>query len=307
MRHLRAATFFHLCVVSCASAICFPELHAQDTATSAPPIVDLFDGRTLDGWEGDSAHWRIEDGTILGEIAKGQSLNKNTWLVWRGGELSDFELNVQFKLTGLPAANSGIQIRCQVHNVDHVAGYQADLDMGATWLGRIYDEHGRALLVERGSRVQILPNGERHVETFAPANQYAVLFRDNDWNDYRIVAVGDHFRIYVNGTLFSELQDQQIGEQDLKGALAFQLHSGPETRIQFRDIRLEHLKPDDPRMPTFAIKHQVKPDEKKAGIVPTGKDGKPLNLGFEAGDRNRLQQTAGESRRHRSTLARPGQ
>lgn len=126
MRHLRSATFFHLCVVSCASAICFPELHAQDTATSAPPIVDLFDGKTLDGWEGDSAHWRIEDGTILGEIARGQSLNKNTWLVWRGGKLSDFELNVQFKLTGLPAANSGIQIRCQVDNVDHVAGYQAD-------------------------------------------------------------------------------------------------------------------------------------------------------------------------------------
>lgn len=55
------------------------------------------------------------------------------------------------------------------------------------------------------------------LKPFAPANQYAVLFRDNDWNDYRIVAIGDHLRIYVNGTLFSELQDQQTGEQDLKG------------------------------------------------------------------------------------------
>lgn len=284
IRQIRAATFFYLFAFCSASHVSLPHLQAQQAATSAPAVISLFDGKSLNGWEGDPAHWRIEDGTILGEIPKGQSLNKNTWLVWSGGELADFELNVQFKLTGLPAANSGIQIRCQVDNVDHVSGYQADLDMGATWLGRIYDEHGRALLVERGSRVQILPKGEPNVETFAPANQFAVLFRDNDWNDYRIVAVGDHIQVYVNGTLFSELQDQQTGEQDLKGSLAFQLHSGPETRIQFRDIRLEHLKADDPRMPKFAIKPQIKPDEKNAGTVPAGKDGKPLNLGFEAGD-----------------------
>ena len=269
----------HCVIVSSASTT-----HAQLSALKPSAAVNIFNGKSLDGWEGDPKYWRTEDGTILGEIPQGQSLNKNTWLIWRGGELADFELNVQFKLTGLPAANSGIQIRCQVENVDHVSGYQADLDMGATWLGRIYDEHGRALLVERGSRVQILPNGERNVETFAPANQYAVLFRDNDWNDYRIVAGGDHVRVYVNGTLFSELQDQQSGEQDLKGSLAFQLHSGPETRIQFRDIRLEHLKADDPRMPKFAFKPQLQLDEKNTGIVPVGKDGKPLNLGFEAGD-----------------------
>jgi len=284
IRQIRSLWFLHIFALCCAGGIFFPNLQAQQTATSEAAIINLFDGKSLEGWEGDPNHWRIEDGTILGEIPKGQSLNKNTWLVWRGGELADFELNVQFKLTGLPAANSGIQVRCQVANVDHVSGYQADLDMGAAWLGRIYDEHGRALLGERGSRVEILPNGERIVETFAPANRYAVLFRDNDWNDYRIVAVGDHIRVYVNGTLFSELRDQQTGEQDLKGSLAFQLHSGPETRIQFRDIRLEHLKADDPRMPKFAIKPQIKPDEQNAGTVPANKNGKPLNLGFEAGE-----------------------
>ena len=284
IRKIRSTGFLYILALCCASGIFFPNLQAQQTATSKSAIINLFDGKSLEGWDGDLAHWRIDDGTILGEIPKGQSLNKNTGLVWRGGDLSDFELNVQFKLTGLPAANSGIQIRCQVDNIDHVTGYQADLDMGATWLGRIYDEHGRALLVERGSRVDILPNGERNVETFAPANLYAVLFRDNDWNDYRIVAVGDHIRVYVNGTLFSELHDQQTGEQDLKGSLAFQLHSGPETRIQFRDIRLEHLKGDDSRMPEFAIKPQINSDEKNSGTVPTDENGKPLNLGFEAGD-----------------------
>lgn len=253
---------------------------------TAEEPLELFDGATLKGWEGDLKYWRVENGAIVGEIPKGQSLNKNTWLVWRGGELADFDLKLQFKLTGLPAANSGIQIRCQVENVDHVSGYQADLDMGATWLGRIYDEHGRALLVERGSRVDIAPDGKRQTEMFAPANQYAVLFRENAWNDYRIVGIGDHIAVFVNGTLFSELRDQQTGERDLKGLLAFQLHSGPETRIEFRNVFLEQLKSDDARLKPFRIKPQPQPDEKVVGVVPQGSDGKPLNLGFEAGNLN---------------------
>ncbi|HET6424678.1 MAG TPA: PVC-type heme-binding CxxCH protein, partial [Planctomycetaceae bacterium] len=256
---------------------------AVENAHAADRGIPLFDGATLAGWEGDPKFWRVEDGAIIGEIPKGQTLGKNTWLVWRNGELADFDLQLQFKLTGLPAANSGIQFRCQVDNVDHVSGYQADLDMGATWLGRIYDEHGRALLVERGSRVAIAPDGTRQIEVFAPAHQYAVLFREREWNDYRIVAIGDRVSIFVNGTLFSELRDQQSGERDLKGSLAFQLHSGPETRIAFRKITLETLQSDDTRLPTFRIKPQSPSDSKDAGVVPKGNDGKPLNLGFETG------------------------
>ena len=255
-------------------------------AHAADKPLSLFDGSTLKGWEGDLKYWRVEAGAIVGEIPKWQSLGKNTWLVWRGGELADFDLKLQFKLTGLPAANSGVQFRCQVDNVDHVSGYQADLDMGATWLGRIYDEHGRALLVERGSRVDIAKDGSRVMETFAPANQYAVLFRENDWNDYRIVAIGERVSVYVNGTLFSELRDQQTGERDLTGLLAFQLHSGPETRVEFRNITLEQLKGDDTRLPPFRIKPTPVPDTKNVGVVPVGPDGKALNLGFELGNLN---------------------
>ncbi|MCA9063961.1 MAG: DUF1080 domain-containing protein [Planctomycetaceae bacterium] len=258
-----------------------PAVHAQDAFDSA--AVPLFDGSTLNGWDADPEHWRVEGGSIVGEIPKGQSLNHNTWIVWTGGELKDFDLRLQVKLTGLPAANSGIQFRCQVDNVNHVSGYQADLDMGAVWLGRIYDEHGRALIVERGSRVQIATDGKRQVEQFAPANQYAVLFRENAWNDYRIVGIGDHIAVYINGTLFAELQDQQTGEQDLSGKLAFQLHSGPETRVEFRNVRLEHLKPDDTRLKPFSIKPQAQADEKSVGVEPRSFTDTPLNPGFESG------------------------
>ena len=253
----------------------------------------IFDGKSLEGWEGDTDHWRVEQGSIVGEIPHGKTLNKNTWLVFRGtdkqsAELKDFELRLQFHISGLPAANSGIQIRCQVDNVDHVSGYQADLDMGSTWLGRIYDEHGRALLVERGERVQLLPDGKKRSERFAPLHHYPVLFRENAWNDYRIVAIGEQIDVYVNGTLFSSLVDQQLSDRDLSGSLALQLHSGPETRIAFRDITLESLSDDDrSKLAPFELA-QTKPEENGSddlaeGLSPVGPDNKTLNLGFELG------------------------
>ena len=220
----------------------------------------LFDGRTLDGWEGDLNYWRVEDSVIVGEIPKGQMLRKNTWLVWRGGELVDFDLRLQVRLTGAPRANSGIQIRCQVKDVDHVSGYQADLDQGKTWLGRIYDEHGRGLLVERGSRVSIDPDGHRQVRTLAPAAEYEVLFRENGWNDYRIVGVGDRITVFVNGTLFSDLVDQQTDQTDHRGLLALQLHAGPHTRVEFRDISLQPPPPNDPVPGEFSIRESATDD-----------------------------------------------
>ena len=65
------------------------------------------------------------------------------------------------------------------------AGYQADLDDGATWLGRIYDEHGRELLVERGTRVSIAPDGRRWADTFADVAEFASLPHRDEWNNYQ--------------------------------------------------------------------------------------------------------------------------
>lgn len=220
----------------------------------------------------------------MGEIPKSERLRKNNWLIWEGGELRDFELRVQFRLTGAPGANSGIQIRCQAKSVTSVSGYQADLDAGATWLGRIYDEHGRALLVERGTRVSIGKDGKREVERFADRTLYKALFRENEWNDYRIRATGEHISVEINGTLFSELIDQQQGERDLSGQLAFQLHSGPQTKVEFRSVRLRDLLPGEHQV-KMAGRPEPKPESvaKAAGVLPAADDGRPLNLGFEDG------------------------
>ena len=259
-------------------------LPASSASADPPSATPIFDGQSLKSWEYDPKHWRCENGAIVGEIPAGESLKKNTWMVWRGSELKDFDLRLQVKLTGAAAANSGIQFRCQVRDVDHVSGYQADLDQGATWLGRIYDEHGRKLLVERGCRVKIDVNGQRQEQVLAPANQYAVLFRNDDWNDYRIVAIGERVAVFVNGTLFSEFIDRQQNERDLTGSLAFQLHSGPETRVEFRDITLETLDPDDQRLGQFRFPKRTEERPKDAGVLPRNSAGQPMNFDFETGN-----------------------
>ncbi|MCA9150322.1 MAG: DUF1080 domain-containing protein, partial [Planctomycetales bacterium] len=243
---------------------------------------ELFDGETLSGWQGDPNYWRVSDGAIVGEIAPGTSLDHNTWLIWQG-EVADFELTFRFRLTGAAEANSGVQFRCQAEGVDHVSGYQADIDKGTVWLGRIYDEHGRALIGERGRRTRIATDGKRKSETFAPAASYRVLFREQDWNDYRLVVKGTHFLVYVNGTLFNELQDEQLPDRDLQGQLAFQLHSGPETKIELRDILLRHI-PADEAFPNLQFRLQAEKKPAIGGTLPLTSDDRPLDLGFESGD-----------------------
>ncbi|MEM9588495.1 MAG: PVC-type heme-binding CxxCH protein, partial [Planctomycetota bacterium] len=103
-----------------------------------------------------------------------------------------------------------------------------------------------------------------------------------DWNDYRIVAIGPRVAIYINGTLFAELVDRQEGEADLTGSLAFQLHSGPETRIEFREIELETLGAGDDRLGQFKMKRAgPAPDSK--GVAPKSVNGGSANFDFEQG------------------------
>lgn len=246
-----------------------------------PNPVSLFDGKTLTHWSGKPEHWRVEDGAITGEIPDRQALKGNEWIFW-DGEVHDFDLTVEFRITGGPSANSGIQYRCQQSPQGHASGYQADLDGGAVWLGRIYDEHGRALLVERGSRVSIAPDGRRWADVFAEPKDFLSVIKPGDWNTYRITATASHIEVRVNGVLFSVLDDHAAKAAEFSGKIAFQLHSGPgPAKIQFRNIQLTHL--GKTTMPVHAaIKQAPKPADVPS-IAPLGDDKKPLNLSFETG------------------------
>jgi putative membrane-bound dehydrogenase-like protein len=247
---------------------------------SAVPVFSaesIFDGKTLDHWSGNAEYWRVEDGSITGEIPADKSLKGNEWIFW-DGEVNDFDLIVEFRITGGPSANSGIQFRCQQSPNGHASGYQADLDQGAVWLGRIYDEHGRALICERGSRVSIAPDGCRWTDVFAEPKSLQSVIKPGEWNKYQITATASHVEVRVNEVLMSVLDDHEAKAAEWSGKIAFQLHSGPgPAKIQFRNVQLTHL--GRTAMPQRA---DVKPAEVKSSVESFAPPAE-LNLGFEKG------------------------
>src|SRR6185295_9303361 len=113
----------------CASSLC-----------AAKP-TKLFDGKTLDGWEGDKATWRVEDGSIVGGSLD-KTVPRNEFLCTTK-TFGDFELKLKFKLVGdKSSANAGVQFRTKRIPKHHeVSGYQADIGQG--YWGALYDESRR--------------------------------------------------------------------------------------------------------------------------------------------------------------------
>src|SRR5689334_17082711 len=103
-------------------------------------FVQIFDGKTLEGWDGDPTFWRVENGAIVGESTPEKVVSQNTFMIWRGGVLRDFELKVEFKMNGV---NTGIQVRrMEMPTVGKwvLKGYQADADFGDRFTGNIHEE-----------------------------------------------------------------------------------------------------------------------------------------------------------------------
>src|SRR3977135_1628519 len=53
-------------------------------------FVKIFDGKTLAGWEGDPTYWRVENGSLVGEITPATTIKSNTFIIRRRGRPQDF-------------------------------------------------------------------------------------------------------------------------------------------------------------------------------------------------------------------------
>ena len=85
---------------------------ATSSALAADPAEQsLFNGQNLDGWEGSKSIWSVQDGAITGRTTEDTKLQHNTFLVWKGGTVSDFELRLKYRIVN---GNSGIQYRSKV-------------------------------------------------------------------------------------------------------------------------------------------------------------------------------------------------
>ena len=206
-------------------------------------FTPIFDGKSLEGWEGKD-FWTVEEGAITGRTTAEKPTNGNTFLVWRQGTLDDFELKLRYKIEG---GNSGIQYRSHDHGDFVVGGYQADIDSGPTYSGINYEERGRGILAERGQRVTIHADGTKKVEEIGNKEELQKSIKPGDWNDYHLVAKGTTLSHFINGKLMSETIDEQEGKRAQKGILALQLHAGPPMVVRFKDVHLKRTKLADGR------------------------------------------------------------
>ncbi len=206
----------------------------------------IFDGRTLDGWQGqDMSFWSIEDGAITGTISPEHAPKLNQYLIWQGGMLADFELKVTFRLrsTNSPAVNSGFQFRRRRLPNGDVAGYQVDNNYLQPWKARLYDEFGRHDLALQGERTVFDRDGTKHTEKLR-LEPGADNFRLDEWHEYHLLAQGRKLSLRVNSKLIAEVTDNDDDSYEALGLLAMQLHTGPPMKAQFRNILLKRLKPE---------------------------------------------------------------
>ena len=210
--------------------------------------TQLFNGKDLTGWQGDAKLWSVKDGVIIGSSTKENPAPHNTFLIWKAGEVSDFTLVLKYKM--VPGdekkyTNSGIQYRSQVIDAEKfiVGGYQADLEYGDSYSGIVYEEKGRGILAQRSQQV-VIKQGENPAKpkievtgSTGDSKEIQAAINKDDWNEYKIIAQGNHVQHFINGKLTADATDL-TAEAPKSGVLAFQLHQGSPMQIQFKDIVL---------------------------------------------------------------------
>ncbi len=205
----------------------------------------IFDGKTLDGWEGDPKYWRVEDGFMTGEITPETIIRSNTFLIWHGAEPANFELKVDYRITS--GGNSGINYRSVVvedkvtpSNRFAMRGYQFDIDGPNRYTGNNYEEKGRLFLAVRGMVTHV--TGIRVpgiLSRIADETSLNDAIRDG-WNSVHIIARDNVLAHNLNGQLMSMVIDDDPKRQR-NGLIGVQVHVGGPMKVQYRSWRLRVL------------------------------------------------------------------
>jgi hypothetical protein len=197
--------------------VVWASLGASGLAPSQAKPVALFNGKTLDGWEGDTKIFRVEQGAIVAGTLDNK-IERNEFLCTTRS-FGDFELRLKFKLLGGDAANAGVQFRTRrIPNNHEVSGYQAD--MGVGWWGALYDE-------SRRNKVLVGPDQAKMKD----------VVKIRDWNDYDIRAEGTHIQLRLNGVQTVDYTEAEP-QIDSSGVICLQIHGGPPSQAQYKDITI---------------------------------------------------------------------
>jgi hypothetical protein len=194
-------------------------LFGASTAPSGEKNADFLNGKDLAGWTGlidQYWSWDARQEAIVGSAPKGLSFN--TFLC-RKRPVRDFELTFQVKMT--KGANSGVQIRSSVFDLERFAVMGPQCDMGQQYWGSLYGEHFGGMMKA------------------ADPDLVKKVVKEGDWNDYAIRAVGKHITIKLNG---ETTVDQDFPKAPETGIIAFQLHSGGPMEVIFKNIQFKEIK-----------------------------------------------------------------
>src|SRR6267154_4060590 len=211
-----------------------------------PGFKLIFDGKTLDGWDGDPKYWRVENGTLTGEVTPETLLKSNTFIIWRGGSPQDFELKADYRITS--GGNSGINYRSVVvpdkvvpENKFVMRGYQADIDGRNSYTGQNYEEKGRLFLALRGQMTHVV-RGQKPIilASLGDAKELAT-FIHSDWNSYHLIVRGNTLIHILNGHLMSVVIDDDAVNRTSEGLIGVQVHVGPPMKVGYRNLRLKSL------------------------------------------------------------------
>jgi hypothetical protein len=239
-------------LLTLASLLCLTSLQGQEDQA-------IFNGKDLTGWEGNPELWSVEDGAITGKTPpdpadpKKGIIKHNTFLVWKAGKVADFELTFQYRIV---AGNSGVQYRSRELAPGAfgpiVSGYQADFEAGKTYSGILYEERGRGILAKRGEKTVIKPGAAADdkgktkpvVEVTGSVGESDAIqaaIKNEEWNDYKIVAKGNRVQHFINGMQTIDVTDEDTANAPKDGILALQIHQGPPMVVQFKGLKLKNL------------------------------------------------------------------
>jgi len=229
-------------------ALCTPlTLPAQ----SEDGFQSIFNGKDLGGWDGNPKLWSVKDAAIVGQTTAENPIKANTFLIWTNGTTADFELRCSYRITAQNDkgfANSGIQYRSKVLDAAGwvVGGYQADMEAGPNYTGILYDEAkvagGRAIMAARGEKVVWDKDCKKQVaDSVAKPDEIQATLKKDGWNDYVVIAQGNHLQHFINGKPTVDVTDECDSKALKSGVLALQVHVGGPMTVEFKNLRLKTL------------------------------------------------------------------
>ena len=230
-----------------------PVLVAQEAPQVPAGFTALFDGKTLNGWRGDSSMYTVRDGAIT--AGSEQPVPRNTYLIHEK-PFGNFELRYKYRWLTPTAGNSGFQFRShQVEGHYTMTGLQANVvptTVSPERFGMLYNELGdRQEMALLGQRATITRRAAgrggqgrvvRTVHEMVNDRQAIIgsIRPGQEWNEVVLIAYDNHIVSAINGLLaFDALDNDPVGARS--GLFGLQVHSGPAMVVQYKDIWVKPL------------------------------------------------------------------